>query len=143
MSAHFSIAELMLSQTAQRRGLDNTPTPAVLRNLERLCGTLEQVRDLVGGPVHVSSGYRSKLVNAAVGGAPSSAHTFGLAADITCPAMTPRALALLIRESGIKFDQLIMEGTWVHIGLALGTLRQQCLTAAFNKGVASYREGIQ
>jgi uncharacterized protein YcbK (DUF882 family) len=143
MSAHFSMAELTFSQAAQRRGLDNTPTPAILKNLERLRGTLEQVRALAGAPIHVSSGYRAPLVNHAVGGAASSAHTFGLAADITCPGLTPKALALLIRESGIGFDQLIYEGNWVHVGLALGRMRRQCLTAVFNKGTATYTEGIQ
>lgn len=144
MSAHFSIAELTFSQTAVRRGIDNTPSEAVTANLRRLCDTLEQVRALVGKPLSISSGYRSPALNIAVGGAinPPSAHVVGLAADINCAGLTPKALACLIRESGIAFDQLIYEGTWVHIGLATGPLRGEVLTANFNGGHATYTRGI-
>jgi hypothetical protein len=141
MSEHFTIAELTFSQTADRKGIDNTPSPAVTGNLNRLMVALERIRDLVG-PVAVSSGYRSPALNAAVGGARDSAHVLGLAADITCKAMTPKALATMIRESDIEFDQLIYEGTWVHIGLAVGALRREVLTANFSGGRATYTRGI-
>lgn len=142
MSAHFSIAELTFSQTAVRRGIDNTPSETVCANLRRLCDTLEQVRALTGQTLTISSGYRSPALNIAVGGARDSAHVLGLAADITCKGLTPKALAVMIRESGIAFDQLIYEGTWVHIGLAAGKLRNEVLTASFNGGHASYTRGI-
>lgn len=144
MSEHFNIAELTFSQTAVRKGIDNTPSETVTNNLHRLCETLEQVRALTGKQLTVSSGYRSPALNIAVGGAknPPSAHTFGLAADITCSGMTPKALAMLIRESDIEFDQLIYEGTWVHIGLAVGSLRREVLTANFSNGHATYTRGI-
>ncbi len=141
MSEHFTIAELTFSQTATRKGIDNTPSPVVVGNLTRLMATLEQVRALTG-PLRVSSGYRSPALNASVGGARDSAHVLGLAADITSPTMTPKALALLIRESGIEFDQLIFEGTWVHIGLSAGAPRHEVLTAHFDGGRATYSRGI-
>lgn len=141
MSEHFTIAELTFSQTAVRQNIDNTPSPVVTGNLNRLMLTLERVRALVG-PVMVSSGYRSPALNSAVGGARDSAHVLGLAADITCMAMTPKALATLIRESDIEFDQLIYEGKWVHIGLAVGALRREVLTANFSGGRATYTRGI-
>ncbi len=143
LSRNFTLAELTQSQTAARQGIDNTPGPAVLACLVRTAALLEQVRALVGGPVAVSSGYRSAALNRAVGGAANSAHVLGLAADITVPGISPRSLALLIRESGIEFDQLIVEGTWVHIGLALGELRRDILTAHFNGGHVTYSKGIQ
>ncbi len=142
MTEHFTLAELVASQTATRKGIDNTPGADALINLGRLAATLELVRALVGGPITVSSGYRCPALNRAVGGAANSAHVSGLAADITAPGLTPRALALLIRESGIAFDQLIYEGTWVHIGLCAGVPRGQVLTATFTAGRASYSEGI-
>lgn len=141
MSDHFTIAELTFSQTAVRKGIDNTPSPAVAANLDRLMATLEQVRALTG-PLRVSSGYRSPALNAAVGGARGSAHVLGLAADITSATLTPKSLALLIRESDIEFDQLIYEGTWVHIGLSAGPLRREVLTAHFDGGRATYSKGI-
>lgn len=141
MSKHFSMAELTFSQTATRRGIENNPPPVVAANLDRLAETLEQVRSLIG-PLTVSSGYRSPALNMAVGGARDSAHLRGLAADITAGGVTPKALALLIRESGIEFDQLIWEGTWVHLGLSEGPARRQVLTASFTNGKANYIEGI-
>ena len=142
LSPHFSLAELLASQVATRKGIDNTPAPAIVANLTRLAALLEQVRALVGAPITISSGYRSPALNRAVGGAASSAHVLGLAADISTAKLAPKALALLIRQSDIAFDQLIYEGTWVHIGLSTGALRRQVLTAKFAGGGVSYVAGI-
>jgi hypothetical protein len=142
LSEHFTIEELVASQLAARHRIDNRPGPAELANLHRVASVLEEVRVLVGGPVLVSSGYRSPAVNAAVGGAKSSAHLQGLAADINVPGFTPRALAQRIRDSDIQFDQLIYEGTWVHIGLAAGALRREVLTATFAPGGVRYSQGL-
>lgn len=142
LSPHFSLAELVASQVATRKGIDNTPAPAIVANLTRLAALLEQVRALVGAPIAISSGYRSQALNRAVGGAANSAHVLGLAADISTAKLAPKALALLIRQSDIAFDQLIYEGTWVHIGLSTGALRRQVLTAKFAGGDVSYVAGI-
>ena len=142
LSPHFSLAELTGSQVATRQGIDNTPVPAIIANLTRLAMLLEQVRALVGAPITISSGYRSPALNKAVGGASNSAHVLGLAADISTNKLAPKALAMLIRQSGILFDQLIYEGTWVHIGLSAGTPRRQVLTAKFAGGSVSYVTGI-
>ena len=142
LSPHFSLAELVASQVATRKGIDNAPTPAIVTNLTRLAALLEQVRALVGAPIAISSGYRSPALNKAVGGAANSAHVLGLAADISTAKLTPKALALLIRQSDIAFDQLIYEGTWVHIALSVGALRRQVLTAKFAGGGVSYVAGI-
>ncbi|OEZ92209.1 peptidase M15 [Janthinobacterium sp. HH107] len=142
LSPHFSLAELVASQVATRKGIDNSPAPAIVANLTRLAALLEQVRALVGAPIAISSGYRSPALNKAVGGAASSAHVLGLAADISTAKLTPKALALLIRQSGLDFDQLIYEGTWVHIGLSAGAPRRQVLTAKFAGGGVSYVTGI-
>ena len=142
LSPHFSLAELVSSQVATRKGIDNAPAPAIVANLTRLAALLEQVRALVGAPIAISSGYRSPALNKAVGGAANSAHVLGLAADISTAKLTPKALALLIRQSDIAFDQLIYEGTWVHIGLSTGALRRQVLTAKFAGGSVSYVAGI-
>ena len=142
LSPHFTLAELVESQTAARKGIDNTPPPAAVAGLVRVAALLEQVRALVGGPITVSSGYRCPALNKAIGGAANSAHVLGLAADITAPGMTPQALAKLIQGAGLPFDQLIYEGTWVHVGLSAGPPRRQVLTATFIDGRASYSVGI-
>jgi hypothetical protein len=142
LSPHFTLDELTASQVATRRGIDNKPGAPIVRNLTVLAATLERVRALVSRPLTVSSGYRCPDLNKWVGGAPSSAHTLGLAADITCNDIWPKDLARLIRDSDIQFDQLIYEGSWVHIGLSTGAPRQEVLTAHFDQGRATYSKGI-
>lgn len=127
LSAHFTLAELTHSQTAARRGIDNKPTDAALANMrDILCPGLEQVRALLGKPVLISSGYRSQLLNAAVGGSAKSQHMDGLAADFTCPGYgPPLAVAQIIKKSGIEFDQLLYEfDSWVHISFSKNPRRQ-------------------
>lgn len=78
-----------------------------------------------------------------IGGAKNSAHIQGLAADIYCSGMTSKELVIKIRDSKIKFDQLIYEGTRVHIGLSVKPFRQEVLTAVFEKGKhIEYLDGI-
>jgi zinc D-Ala-D-Ala carboxypeptidase len=140
LSPHFSLAELTLSETAGRKGIDNNPGPEALANLRRLATVLEDVRTLAGKPINISSGFRAPAVNNAVGGASNSAHVQGLAADINVPGMTPAALARLIEGSSIRFDQLILEfDRWVHIGLSNTAPRGQLLTIRTSTG---YMSGI-
>jgi hypothetical protein len=142
LTEHFGLAELTQSQTATRRGIDNTPSESATQNLKRVAALLEQVRTLLGDhPISISSGYRSPGVNAAVGGAPSSMHLFGLAADFTCPSFgAPHDICAKIRSSQLSFDQVIFEGTWVHLGLVQdGKMpRRQALTARFDQGTVTY-----
>lgn len=140
LSEHFTQAELTISETAARRGIDNTPDAKILANLKTLAGTLEQVRALTGKPINVTSGYRSPAVNKAIGGALNSAHMLGLAADINVNGYTPKQLAMLIRDSALMFDQLILEfDNWVHVGLSDSEQRRQTLTIRNGTG---YMKGI-
>lgn len=145
LSPHFTLEELVLSQTAARKGIDNAPTPEVVDNLERLADVLEQVRSLLKGrSVLVSSGYRSPALNRAVGGSATSRHMQGLAADFTAPAFgTVLEIARTIAASGIAYDQLIHEyGSWVHIGLAPQGAAPRGQELSIFKGTG-YLQGIQ
>ena len=122
LTQHFTLAELTASTTAQRLGIDNTPAPELLPRLVRTAEMLERIRATLGVPVTVTSGYRNRAVNTAVGGATTSDHTQGHAADIVAPRYgTPtqiaRALAPLIETLGI--GQIILEGVkgkqWLHV----------------------------
>lgn len=147
LSPNFSLAELTVSQAATRAGLRNVPVGTALDNLTRLARTLEQVRALLfGAPILVSSGYRSPAVNNLVGGSHKSAHMQGLAADFVAPRYgPPRDVAEAIRDSSIQFDQLIYEGTWVHLAIAApGVIpRREVLTAVFRGGMPTqYLPGL-
>lgn len=116
------------SQTANRLGLSNKPTEAIINVLQRTALGLEDVRQITG-PIVVSSGYRSAAVNKAVGGASNSQHLTGEAADITCPSIGTLKLMRKIVDSNIKFDQCILEyasggGGWVHVSFNSNPRRQ-------------------
>lgn len=142
LSEHFTLEELTFSQTAVRKGIDNTPSLEVVAHLTRLADSLEKVRQLLGGPVRITSGYRSTVLNAAVGGSKKSAHMAGYAADFVCPSFGyPLKIVKAIAASDIQFDQCIQEGTWVHISFDPDA-RRQVLTAHFSNGKATYTEGV-
>lgn len=144
LSPHFTLGELIMSQTALRHGMDNTPPAALLDNLRRLAATLELVRAAVGRPVVVSSGYRNPVLNRLIGSSPASAHVRGLAADLVVPGMAVRAVCAAIVAAQVPFDQLIDETGWTHIGLADGAPRAQLLTARFTPGrPTGYTAGIE
>lgn len=142
LSRHFTLDELTFSQTAARRGIDNKPSREVVAHLTTLAEGLEKVRALLGGPIHISSGYRSPELNAAIRGAKKSAHLEGYAADFTCPSFgSPREVVRAIAASVIEFDQCIQEGAWVHISFD-PDMRRQVLTADFSTGTTRYTEGV-
>ncbi|ESQ83197.1 peptidase M15A [Asticcacaulis sp. AC466] len=134
-SAHyFTLDELIHSDTAVRRSISNVPPPAIVNRLKTTAVSLDAVRRLLGRPIFVSSGYRGPELNRIVGGADSSAHTQGYAVDFTSPDYgNPLRVAEAIRDSGIRYDQLIHEGTWVHLSFD-PRQRMQTLTARFRPG---------
>lgn len=117
LSQHFTLYEFTRSETAARRGLDNTPDAETIEHLKETAALLEQVRELLGHPITVTSGYRSLKVNSAIGSKQTSAHVKGYAADFVCPAFGDiSAICHAIMDSTIQYDQLIHEfGSWVHI----------------------------
>lgn len=140
LSRHFHLDEFTTSQTAARQGIDNTPSPAVVRRLQVLAGLLEDVRELLGSkPLLISSGYRSPILNGRIGGSKTSAHMLGYAGDFICPGFgTPLEICQTIAASDLVFDQLIEEGTWVHIS-ADPRARRQVMTKRPGSG---YRLGL-
>lgn len=138
LTEHFSLEELINSETASRRGIDNTPDAVVKNNLTILASNLEVLRKLLGKALIISSGYRCPKLNTVIGGARDSAHMTGYAADFICPSFgTPDQIAKAIKASNIELDQCIMEGTWVHVSYA-PTKRNQYLKATFINGKARY-----
>lgn len=132
---YFTIEELCASDTAQRRGIDNTPDTAKKQKLQTLIEQLlDPIRAAWGAPITINSGYRSPKLNAAVGGVSTSQHLRGEAADITAetPAENKRLFDRIVslRDEGrIAFDQLIDESgyKWIHISYRAGANRNQTL----------------
>lgn len=133
LSEHFTLEEMLVSETAWRMGINNTPTDSVIANLKRLAERLEQVRAIFQKPMIITSGYRCPQLNEAIGGAKNSAHMYGRAADFIIPALgSPSNIAYRITKyPNVVFDQLIYEGTWVHFGIAEEGVddRREILTA--------------
>lgn len=125
---YFTINELIASDTAKARRIDNTPNAQVQASLTQLIeNVLDPVRRIWNRPITVNSGYRCPALNAAVKGASNSQHQKGEAADITTGSREGnRKLFEMIRESDVPFDQLIDESgySWIHISYSARNRRQ-------------------
>jgi hypothetical protein len=143
LTEHFNLAEFTHSQTAIRKTIPNNPSPHVISNLLRTAEQMEKVRELLGNkPISISSGYRSPKLNAAVGGSPTSAHMQGYAVDFICPAFgSPIEIVRKTAASDLTFDQVIQEGTWVHISFDPQN-RKEVLTALFTGSGVRYSKGV-
>lgn len=135
----FDLSQFTVSQTAIRKGIDNLPTKDEVTNLRRLHkNVLVPIKEKTGAQIIVTSGFRSEALNRAIGGAKSSQHVKGQAADIIATNMTPLELYERIKSAGIIFDQLIEEfGQWVHVSLST-TPRGQKLRAKKINGATVY-----
>ena len=146
LSDNFSLNELTKSQTAERKGIDNTPGPNHQENLKSLCEMiLQPVRDHFGQVVSVSSGYRSPELCVAIGSSTQSQHAKGEAADFEIFSVSNKELADWINEN-LDYDQLILEywkesdpnSGWVHCSYTDGSNRKQYLRAYKENGSTKY-----
>ena len=149
LSANFSLGELTKSETAIRKGIDNSADEIVTAHLQALVdNVLQPVRDKFGS-VKVTSGYRSPLLNSSIGGSKTSHHCYGFAADFEVVGMDNRELAIWIRDT-LEFIQLILEfytagdpnSGWVHCSYDAKDLKKQVLTATKVDGKTKYVTGI-
>lgn len=155
VTTNFTLGELTHSNTAVARGISNEPIAIHKDNLIEAANKLFQpVRDLLGHPMVISSGYRSEAVNKAVGGSSSSAHSVGYAIDFSCKGFgsTTEIAKFLVKElytNKLGFDQLILEfpdtdSTWIHLGYKSPSdaQRHQVLTAKKVNGRTMYYNGL-
>ena len=146
LSNNFSLNELIRSQTAERKGIDNTPSAEHQENLKSLCtNVLQPIRDHFGKVVTVSSGYRSPELCIAIGSKTTSQHAKGEAADFEIFGVSNKVLADWIHNN-INYDQLILEfwspedpnKGWIHCSYSRDNNRKQYLRAYKNEGKTKY-----
>jgi len=150
LSEHLNLSEVTKSDTAKRKGISNEPTPEHLENFKKLAENIfEPIRKHFNQPIFISSGYRSKELNTAIGGSLTSQHCSGEAIDIDMDGrsntVTNKAVFDYIKGN-LNFDQLIWEfGTdsnpdWVHVSYeSTGRQRKQFLKAFRVNGNTTYK----
>lgn len=130
LSKNLSLSEVTKSNTAQRRGIDNTPQDLHLANLKYLAEQVFQpIRDHFGVPIYISSGYRSLELNEAIGGSPRSFHSHGMALDLDQDGRNQGVSncdVFYFIKDNLPFTELIWEfgdeyePNWVHVAIAKG-----------------------
>jgi len=142
LSKNLSLAEVIRSETAKRKGISNMPTEAHIENFKLLAEKVFQpIREHFGVPIHISSGYRSAALNTAIKGSGSSQHCSGEAIDIDMDgtSITNAQIFNYIKEN-LEFDQLIWEfGTdanpdWVHVSYESTGKQRKMMLKAVKKG---------
>jgi hypothetical protein len=150
LSQHLDLSEVVRSDMAKRKGMSNMPTPEHLENFKKLAENIfEPIRKHFGVPIMISSGYRSKELNTAIGGSLSSQHCSGEAIDIDMDGSSSGVTNKMVFEfikANLNFDQLIWEfGTkeapdWVHVSFeTTGKQRKQVLRAIKSGGKTAYQ----
>ena len=148
LSKYVSIGEVTHSDTAKRKGIDNSPTAEHLENLKVICAEVfDKVREHFGVPLYISSGYRGDALNKAIKGSASSDHCKGRALDLDQDyrgnGVSNRQVFDYIKDNP-EFDQLIFEmgskenPDWVHVGYRNGANRKQVLRAVRVDGKTKY-----
>jgi hypothetical protein len=148
LSQHLDLSEVTRSESAKRNQISNMPTGEHIANFMILAEKVfEPIREHFGVPIHISSGYRSKELNAKIGGSASSQHCKGQAIDIDMDGSTNGVTNKMVYDyikDNLKFDQLIWEfgddtnPDWVHVSYNEGKNRNQKLKAIKSNGKTSY-----
>ena len=152
LSKNLTLSEVTKSNTAKRLGIDNTPDDWTIENLRAVAESVFQpLRDAFGCPIYVSSGFRSELLNKAIGGSVRSQHIQGRALDLDADVFGVCTNADIFRYilNNLTFDQLIWEfgdednPDWVHVSFVRdGVNRGRCLRACRDDKGEVYYEVI-
>jgi hypothetical protein len=148
LSNNLDLSEVTRSESAKRNGISNMPTAEHIENFKLLAEKIFQpVREHFGVPIHISSGYRSKELNAKIGGSATSQHCKGEAIDIDMDGSTNGVTNKMVFDyikDNLPFDQLIYEfgdnnnPDWVHVSYNKQKQRKQVLKAVKVNGGTKY-----
>lgn len=119
LTENFTLNELVYSATAEKNKIDNRPSVQVIANLKSLCeNVLQPLRNALGCPIVITSGFRCAVLNKKVGGQPNSQHLMGQAADLVVPQKNLKDVFNYIK-SHLNYDQLLYEYSktdkWIHV----------------------------
>lgn len=120
LTENFTLFEMTYSETAYRKKISNNPPSCVIPNLQALCkNVLQPLRNHIGLPIIITSGYRSALLNKMVGGVATSQHCLGQAADFIIKGYDLKEAFNYIKNY-LEFDQLLYEyskdgNKWIHV----------------------------
>ncbi|MDN3645783.1 D-Ala-D-Ala carboxypeptidase family metallohydrolase [Pontixanthobacter aestiaquae] len=146
LTENFTLAEMVRSQQALRRGIPNSPGSREVTALRILCeNVLQPVREHFGKPVNISSGFRSPRLNRAIGGSGSSQHCLGEAADFIVSGVSNLEVCKWM-ERRLNYDQLIYEfgePGWVHCSFSTNRMRNMELSAMRLGGRVKYLSGLR
>lgn len=121
LTPHFTLVELAVTNNQKYKEKNLQEAEKQLGKMYMLAGFAERVREIVGKPMIITSGYRCSGLNTAIGGSKTSQHRFGEAIDFVCKGMTSSQIACKIAASDLKFQQLIIESSngkyWVHVSI--------------------------
>lgn len=140
LTPHFTLQEMTESLTAKKHGIANVPPPEAVENLQRLCiHTLEPLREKLGLPMIITSGFRCKELNEIiVHAARKSQHLVGCAADFRVVQgsreLLIQAFRLIITEPDIDFDQLIIYPSFIHVSYVSKERNRHQITKANGQG---------
>lgn len=144
LSKYVTLEEATKSQTAERKGIENIPSPEQIESMKYVAkNVFDKVREALGVPLTVSSFFRSPKLNTAIGGSPTSQHLKGEAIDIDHPTLNKKVFDYI--RKNLEFDQLIWEfgdesaPAWVHVSLKKSGNRKEILTAYSDKGKTKYK----
>mgnify|MGYP000011711425 FL=1 len=143
ITKHFNLNEFTRSDYAKKYNIDNTPNQEQLFNIKMVAILMETVRNILGSkPLIITSGFRSKELNKAIGGVSNSAHTEGYAVDFYCNHLDIKEAASILEASMLIFDQLILESSRKIIHLSFDPkLRRDTLTQKYGAG-SSFKKGL-
>lgn len=129
LTDNFTLNELVYSVTAEANKIDNRPNVAVIANLQKLCeNVLQPLRNHLGCPVIVTSGFRCAELNKKIGGRPNSLHLMGRAADFVVPQRNLKDVFNWMKDN-LPYDQLLYEynssgDRWIHVSYVKDSLNR-------------------
>ena len=153
LTEHFTLEELTYSNIARQKGLKNEPNESQIENLKLLCEyILEPIREKIGCPLFISSGYRSEKINTLVGGSKTSQHLLGSATDIQIfdKKLNNKDLfdiiVSMVKNNEIQVGQVIWEfgetePNWVHVSLPTSRHRNEIMRASqvYDKHISKFK----